>query len=62
MKLDKNKRLSIAKAQKIADSIIKMEGKSAEAKGKDKVDLAKIAQNLADRREKALSKEEEEKE
>ena len=55
MKIDKNKRQTIAVAQKvtsvIADRLKSAKpDKSSEAKG----DLTKIAQDLADRREKVL--------
>jgi len=54
MKLDKEKRKSIASAQKITESISKMLGKGDEVKDNKDVDLTKIAQNLAERREQVL--------
>ena len=55
MKLDKESRKRISDAQKIADAISSKPKINNDESGK--IDLTKLAKDLADRREKALSEE-----
>lgn len=60
MKLTKEKRQSITKAQKIVDTIgSKLKEKKDEVR--DDIDLGKIAKELADRKERVLAETEESK-
>jgi len=60
MKLTKEKRQSVSKAQKIVDTIgSKLKEKKEEVR--NDIDLGKIAKELADRKERVLSETEESK-
>ena len=55
MKIDKNKRQTIAVAQKVTSVIAdRLKSAKPDKSAEAKVDLTKIAQDLADRREKVL--------
>lgn len=60
MKIDKNKRQVIAAAQKVTTLIQERLGQKSTG-NEAKIDLAKIAQKMADRREKVLKGEDDEK-